>query len=103
VRRSPIQRKASIKKSSKSSKKAAFDREFAKVRPDIIDRDVSCRAVGLVALEDGACGMGWHVHHIHRRSQGGSNDPSNLVLLCGIHHDHVHGNPAWSKENGLMR
>jgi 5-methylcytosine-specific restriction endonuclease McrA len=33
-----------------------------------------------------------HAHHIVHRSQGGSDDPSNLVSLCAAHHLHgVHG------------
>jgi 5-methylcytosine-specific restriction endonuclease McrA len=33
-----------------------------------------------------------HAHHIVRRSQGGSDDPSNLVSLCAAHHLYgIHG------------
>ena len=33
-----------------------------------------------------------HAHHIRHRSQGGSDDPSNLVTLCAFHHQRgVHG------------
>jgi hypothetical protein len=31
-----------------------------------------------------------HVHHIVYRSQGGSDDPENLVSLCHAHHHAVH-------------
>ncbi|MGE3681709.1 MAG: HNH endonuclease [Bdellovibrionales bacterium] len=31
-----------------------------------------------------------HIHHIRPISAGGSNDPSNLTLLCSFHHDLVH-------------
>lgn len=30
------------------------------------------------------------VHHIRPRSQGGTNDLGNLILLCGAHHDLLH-------------
>jgi 5-methylcytosine-specific restriction endonuclease McrA len=33
-----------------------------------------------------------HVHHIRYRSEGGSDDSSNLITLCGQHHDVVHSN-----------
>jgi hypothetical protein len=33
-----------------------------------------------------------HAHHIDPRSQGGSDDPSNLISLCAAHHLHgIHG------------
>ena len=40
------------------------------------------------------CGTeyGLHVHHIKYRSEGGSNDLSNLITLCFKHHDTVHSN-----------
>ena len=31
-----------------------------------------------------------HVHHIKYRSEGGSDDKSNLITLCGKHHEVVH-------------
>ncbi len=30
------------------------------------------------------------VHHIEPRSEGGSNDPDNLITLCGAHHRALH-------------
>ena len=30
------------------------------------------------------------VHHCTLRSEGGTNDPNDLVVLCGAHHDAVH-------------
>jgi hypothetical protein len=37
-----------------------------------------------------ACGI--QPHHIKPRSQGGSDDPSNLISLCAAHHLHgIHG------------
>jgi hypothetical protein len=30
------------------------------------------------------------LHHVHFRSDGGSDDPSNLLTLCGVHHDALH-------------
>lgn len=42
-------------------------------------------------------------HHIKHRSQGGTDEPGNLVLLCGHCHDAAHGirdiesQPMWSK------
>jgi hypothetical protein len=30
------------------------------------------------------------LHHLELRSEGGENDPDNLVVLCGAHHGAVH-------------
>ncbi|MDQ7822381.1 MAG: HNH endonuclease signature motif containing protein [Candidatus Eremiobacteraeota bacterium] len=35
------------------------------------------------------CRRNLHVHHIIRRSQGGSDDPWNLITLCEAHHLHI--------------
>ena len=43
-----------------------------------------------------------HLHHVHRRSQGGSNDPSNLRFLCATCHRWVHEHPAEAVAAGLL-
>ncbi|MDQ7825219.1 MAG: HNH endonuclease signature motif containing protein [Candidatus Eremiobacteraeota bacterium] len=35
------------------------------------------------------CRRNLHVHHIIRRSQGGTDDPWNLITLCEAHHLHI--------------
>lgn len=37
-------------------------------------------------------GPGQQVHHVFYRSQGGADEPSNLILLCAEHHQQVHSN-----------
>ncbi len=38
------------------------------------------------------CRRNLHVHHIIRRSNGGSDDPVNLIVLCATHHLYIlHG------------
>lgn len=74
------------------------DTEWEQARQFVIDRDRVCQA----SEHPHDCGMGWHVHHIKRRSQGGTNDPWNLVLLCGIAHGYVHDHPAWARTVGLL-
>ena len=104
MKRTPLNRKSPMKrtgmKPSKraTTKSAAAAREWQAVRQVVIDRDQVCQAKEW----EHVCGMGEHVHHVKRRSQGGENVPGNLVLLCGIAHDHVHGNPAWSRSVGLL-
>ncbi len=43
-----------------------------------------------------------HVHHRIRRSQGGRDEPQNLVTLCQIHHSWVHANPMAARREGLL-
>ena len=57
-----------------------------RVRRHVLTRDVGCAADG--------CDSRYRcqVHHIVPRSQGGDNDPTNLVALCWYHHHVVvHG------------
>ena len=43
-----------------------------------------------------------HIHHVKMRSQGGSNDLSNLLHVCTAAHVWIHANPAVSYELGLL-
>lgn len=46
---------------------------------------------------------GEHVHHILMRSQGGSDDLTNLLMCCRVCHDSIHRNPALSYSMGLLK
>lgn len=52
-----------------------------------------CAVCGLpvASLRDGRWVAGRYggVHHVVPLSEGGSNDPSNLVLLCARHHNEI--------------
>lgn len=111
LRRAPVRKR-------KSKRAADFDAEFATVRPSILERDGHrCQfhrrlAEWLAEHPDGdiylawrtsQCDHGLEVHHIVRRSQGGTNDPSNLVTLCPHHHHAVvHANPDFGRAVGLL-
>ncbi len=61
----------------------AFQREFIKIRPRIAERDnYRCRLCDSPAQD---------VHHIIFRSQGGTNEESNLICLCRRCHERAHG------------
>lgn len=45
----------------------------------------------------------YHVHHKLRRSQGGTNDPDNLMALCSNCHQWVHEHPEQSYTNDWLR
>lgn len=57
--------------------------KYSKLRRQIYERD------------EGQCvlcgGSGAHIHHIIFRSQGGKDEPRNLVTLCGHCHERAHG------------
>lgn len=91
-RSGPLKRRTPLRNRSKP------DNDWAITRQHVIDRDRVCQAVD----HPHVCGMGWHVHHVKRRSQGGTNDLWNLVLLCGIAHAYVHDHPAWARSIGLL-
>ncbi len=59
----------------------------SRVRRQALERaGYRCEAPGC------ACRTNLHVHHIVRRSQGGSDDLSNLCVVCVSHHlRHLHG------------
>jgi len=43
-----------------------------------------------------------NVHHRMLRSQGGSDDPVNLVMVHPEHHRYAHENPEFSYRHGWM-
>lgn len=43
-----------------------------------------------------------HKHHRKRRSQGGTNDPVNLIDVCLECHEWIHRNPEQAYELGLL-
>lgn len=69
---------------SRPRDKGAYEREFQRVRRDVLARDGHrCQMCGTPnAL---------HVHHRQPRAHGGQNNPSNLVTLCRTCHGKVHG------------
>lgn len=58
-----------------------------------------CAQLGL----EGECWGGIEVHHVLRRSQGGTDELSNLLCLCSRHHRYVHEHPAESYERGWLK
>jgi len=73
----------------------AYEDELDEMRPLVV-----ARAHGLCQI----CREqpGTVVHHRLRRSQGGKNELSNLMLLCGPCHGVVHEFPATSFAQGYL-
>lgn len=47
-------------------------------------------------------GRAEHAHHMRLRSQGGSDDPANLLAVCHLCHEWVHGHRAEARAAGWI-
>jgi 5-methylcytosine-specific restriction endonuclease McrA len=56
----------------------------------------------LAPVKAGPHGGAMHVHHRVRRSQGGQDEPWNLITLCAAHHSWVHANPYAARRLGYL-
>lgn len=54
-------------------------------------------------VADDCTGRSEHAHHMRLRSQGGSDDPENLLAVCNRCHDWIHGHRDESRERGWIR
>jgi 5-methylcytosine-specific restriction endonuclease McrA len=61
-------------------------------RLEVAQRDRCCRWCGAQ--------RGLHMHHIVYRSQGGTHDASNLIVLC--HEDHAHAHAVGPRARELL-
>ena len=82
-----------------SKKKAARNREYTGIRAFVAER-----AGGLCeAQTSGVCTTyGQHAHHVLRRSQGGQDEPSNLLFVCAKCHMWIHDHPDRACALGLL-
>jgi hypothetical protein len=92
MKRSPIR--------AVSKKKRAQVAAWRQTRLVVIKRDVTCRAAELAP--EVRCWGREEIHHLRRRSQGGTDLPANLALVCEAHHFHVHAHPEWAASVGLL-
>jgi hypothetical protein len=77
--------------------------EYAKAL-DAITPELVQRALGQCEanIADVCQSQGAHRHHRKRRSQGGSNDLANIILVCHACHGAIHEHPKWSRDHGLL-
>lgn len=55
-----------------------------------------------VRRAEGCTGRAEHAHHIRLRSQGGSDDPANLLAVCHACHEWVHKNRDEARKHGWI-
>lgn len=86
--------------------RAATDKHRYKPRPGLAQarRFAAGRANGKCEVRAPGCFVrGTQAHHILMRSQGGEDDPANLLWCCSNCHGYVHANPAVSYEHGWLK
>jgi len=119
MKRSAIQRKTSMRRTSKLSvagspvpaqrRKPPRGKVTPEVYAEVVERDGSCRAHSMGFGLDSRCG-GFRpvvVHHRILKGAGGTsrpeiNQPGNLVVLCDLHHDLAHAHPAEASRHGVI-
>ena len=100
MKRTPLKRKKSLKSTKMSRVKRGKNAGWWKVRAEVEGRAGSLCEAGV----PGVCQIrGHHAHHVLMRSQGGPDEPHNLLWLCGACHRYVHDHPAESYEKGWLR
>ncbi len=72
--------------------------KWTRIRLAVHGRDqAACLACGVHVKQDN-----FECHHRKLRSQGGPDEPTNLITLCHGCHDHAHRNRAWANGRGLI-
>lgn len=105
-RRAPLRRNTPIRTRSRLLRRTKT-RDWIKVKRHVLDRaNHRCEA-----RIEGVCqGRARDAHHLVLRSQGGPDEPWNLIAVCrdvdggeGGCHSWIHRHPAESYELGLLR
>lgn len=98
MRRTPLKRGKPLKRTAfkRKNKRTA---EWRNARGVVLKRcDDRCEA-----RLRGCGGGAEHVHHVLRRSQGGGNEPENLLGVCFRCHEWIHAHPKEAARLGLLR
>lgn len=93
MKRSPLKR---------TGKKSNLDRaELALSKGEVLARSAGhCEAHD---FSPHCTRVGTVLHHVKRRSQGGGNEPENLLWLCVPCHDAIHQNPELARKAGYLK
>ena len=99
MKRVPLQRFTPLRRVSKKQRR--YDDEFKRRRDYLLAPrsygPVRCNVDGPTCL-----GMATEVHHRKLRSQGGTNEFINLIIVCSKCHRYIHEHPAWAYERHLL-
>lgn len=96
MKRSQLRRKTRLR--AESAKQRRHRAQMKLVTPELIDRaGMMCECGEADCFREGQ-----HAHHVIRRSQGGTDELSNLKWLSWECHARVHANPKWAFERGLL-
>lgn len=88
----PLKRSQLRRQSAKQRRRQAeFSGMNAKLRAERGNKCEVCQSLPWI-----------HKHHRRLRSQGGTDDYSNILLCCTSCHDAIHRNPAWAAEHGYI-
>lgn len=90
-----------------SPKRQQSTRDLKAVRPLIAERSQgACEHCGQTLPINAKGEPVFELHHRLRRTQGGTDCPSNLLAVLSSHHTlwpkSIHQEPAWSVENGWI-
>jgi len=84
-----------IEREARLAEQEEIQELWSRIRQKVLDRDgYSCQMCGLVKTS------GLHIHHIMKKSDGGTDHMDNLITLCpSCHHkaDRKFYNPDWTK------
>lgn len=83
----------------KTPAQSQHQKEIAEVMPLLQARSRGWCECG----DDDCASFASQVHHVVRKSQGGSNELSNLRYLSFDCHNRVHSNIAWARDMGLLK
>lgn len=102
-------------KAGKTKRLSEYDAEFAKSRKEVISAAGKfCCSDNFMPANDIEAFNAFdpmlvsclitvnHVHHRKTRAQGGTNNPENLVALCGNCHRYIHDHPSFGYKYGLL-
>jgi rubrerythrin len=99
-RANALERKASdemkkIAREMRIDKQEEYIELWSRIRQQVLDRDgYSCQMCGMAKTSK------LHIHHIMKKSKGGTDHLDNLITLCPSCHskaDHKFYNPDWTK------
>lgn len=100
MKRTPMKRSATPMRRTQMKRKPSKSK--AEFPPDVREA-VARRSLGHCEAQTEVCwGTATMIHHIRRRSQGGTGTFENALHVCAPCHDWIHLHPATSRERGWL-